>query len=122
MKSVCPYCGCACRLDYIVKNDKVVKVVPDPTDEVSEGRPCLKGLSVHEVIYKGRILKPLIRKNKERSFKEVSWKEAYNFIWQKTKDLTPEEILFVPSGKSTNADSYVMQKFARIAFKTNNAF
>jgi formate dehydrogenase major subunit len=120
MKSICPYCGCACRLDYAVKNGKVIKVVPDPEDEVSEGRPCVKGLTVHEVLYKGRILKPLIRKNKKSSFKEVSWNEAYGFIYQKTKNLTPEEILFVPSGKSTNADSYVMQKFARIAFKTNN--
>lgn len=120
MKSICPYCGCGCRLDFIVKNGKIVKVVPDPTDEVSEGKPCIKGLTVNEVVYKRRALKPLIRKNKEAPFKKVSWEEAYDFIYQKTKGLTPEDVFFAPSGKVTNVDDYVMQKFARVVFKTNN--
>lgn len=120
MQSICPYCGCACRLNFAVKNGKIVKALPDNSDPVSEGKPCIKGLTLHEVIYKGRILEPMIRKNKKSKFKKVSWKEAYEFIYKKTKDLSPEEIFFAPSGKTTNEDCYVMQKFARIVFKTNN--
>lgn len=120
MLSICPYCGCGCRLNYIVEKNKLAKIVPDPSDEVSEGKPCIKGLTVHEVFKKGRILKPLIRKSKNSKLKEVSWEKAYQFIYKKTKDLTSEEIFFGPSGKITNEDNYIIQKFARIVFKTNN--
>lgn len=118
--SICTYCGCGCRLSFIVENGKLVKTLPDDSDEVSEGKPCIKGLTLHEVIQKDRILKPMIRENKSSPFKEVSWDEAYDFIYRKTKDLPPEEVFFAPSGKTTNEDCYTMQKFARIVFKTNN--
>jgi len=118
--SVCPYCGCGCKLDYVVENRKLVKVLPDAFDDVSEGKPCIKGLALHEVIGKGRILKPMVRKNKSSKPKEVSWEEALEFVYKKTKGLSPEEILFVPSGKITNEDNYVIQKFAANAFKTKN--
>jgi len=118
--SICPYCGCACRLNFVVKDRKIIKVLPDNSDSVSKGKPCIKGLTLHEVIHKDRILEPMIRKNKKSKLKKVSWKEAYEFIYSKTKNLAPEEVFFAPSGKTTNEDCYIMQKFARIVFKTNN--
>jgi formate dehydrogenase major subunit len=120
VQSICLYCGCGCRLNYQVEGKKVVKVLPDFSDEVSEGKPCIKGLTINEVVEKGRNLRPLIRKNKNSKFKAVSWREAYDFIYKNTKDLAPEEVFFAPSGKITNEDNYVIQKFARIVFKTNN--
>jgi formate dehydrogenase major subunit len=68
----------------------------------------------------GRILQPLIREDKYASFKAASWDEAYQFIYEHTKDLAPNEVFINASGKVTNEDCYVMQKFARIAFNTNN--
>jgi predicted molibdopterin-dependent oxidoreductase YjgC len=118
--SICAYCGCSCKLNFVVEKGKLVKVLPDNSDEVSEGKPCIKGLTLNEVIDKGRILKPMIRKNKMSKLKEVSWQKAYDFIYKKTKDLAPDEIFFVPSGKITNEDNFAIQKFARIVFKTNN--
>ena len=120
ISSICPYCACGCRLTFVIKNGKVVKVLPDPKDKVSEGKPCIKGLTLYEVLNKGRITRPMIRKSKSSKLKPVSWKQAYNFIYEKVKDIPPEEILFVPSGKVTNEDDYVLQKFARIVFQTNN--
>ncbi len=118
--SICTYCGCGCRLNFVVENGRIIKTLPDDSDKVSEGKPCIKGLTLHEVIQKDRILKPMIRENKTSPFKEVSWDEAYDFIYKRTKELSPEEIFFAPSGKTTNEDCYTMQKFARIVFKTNN--
>jgi len=120
VQSVCLYCGCGCKLNYQVEGKKITKVLPDFSDEVSEGKPCIKGLTIHEVVEKGRNLQPLIRKNKNSRFKKVSWQEAYDFIYKNTKDLAPEEVFFVTSGKITNEDNYIIQKFARIVFKTNN--
>lgn len=118
--TVCTYCGCACRLKFLVEGEKILRVLPDQTDEVSEGRPCIKGLTLHEVIQKNRVLKPMIREKKSAALKEVSWQEAYDFIYRKIRGIPPEDVLFTPSGKTTNEDCYAMQKFARSVFRTNN--
>lgn len=118
IRSICAYCGCGCKLDFVTEGNKLIKVLPVQDDEVSEGKPCIKGLTLNEVYDKGRITAPLIRKNGE--LKEATWEEAYNFIFEKTKDLSPDEVFFVPSGKITNEDNFIMQKFARTVFNTNN--
>src|SRR5512136_1687233 len=120
--SVCAYCGCGCRLLFLVENGRIVKILPDRTDNPSEGIACIKGLNIHESIgsNRGRLLKPLIRTSKDQPFKEASWKEAYNLIHERTKDLAPSEVFINASGRITNEDCYVTQKFARIAYKTNN--
>jgi predicted molibdopterin-dependent oxidoreductase YjgC len=106
----------------MVENGKIVKVVPDRTDEPSEGIACIKGLTIQETLgnSEGRILKPMIRVGKDEPFKEASWEEAYNFIYKRTRDLAPSEVFVNASGKISNEDCYVTQKFARIAYKTNN--
>lgn len=120
--STCAYCGCGCRLLFQVDNGQIVKVMPDKSDDPSEGVACVKGLTIHEAVGKGegRILTPLLRTDKDRSLREASWEEAYHFIHERTKDLAPSEVFINASGKITNEDCYVTQKFARIAFKTNN--
>ncbi len=120
--SVCAYCGCGCRLLFHVENGRIVKILPDRTDNPSEGTACIKGLTLHETTdgSRGRILKPLLRMSKEESFKEVSWDEAYRFIYERTRDLAPSEVFINASGRITNEDCYITQKFARIVYKTNN--
>ncbi|MDI6806583.1 MAG: molybdopterin-dependent oxidoreductase [Candidatus Aenigmarchaeota archaeon] len=118
IKSICIYCGCGCNLNFYLKNGKIEKILPDKADPVSEGKSCMKGLTINEVVGKGRIISPMIRKSKK--LKKVSWEEAYKYIYKNTKDLEPDEIFFSPSGKITNEDNFIMQKFARIVFGTNN--
>lgn len=120
--SVCAYCGCGCRLLFVVEDGRIVKMLPDRTDNPSEGTACIKGLTIHETMSndEGRILSPLVRNHRDEPFREVSWDEAYRFIYQRTRDLAPSEVFFNASGKVTNEDCYVTQKFARIAYKTNN--
>lgn len=106
----------------MVENGRIVKVVPDRSDGPSEGIACIKGLTIHETVAndEGRILTPQIRLSKDEPFREVSWSEAYRFIYERTRDLAPSEVFINASGKTTNEDCYVTQKFARIAYKTNN--
>ncbi len=118
--SVCAYCGCGCRLVFAVEEGKVVKVKPDKDDPVSGGLPCIKGLTLHEVVYRNRVQHPLLRDSKDEEFRRVSWGEALRFVYERLAALDPGEIFFVPSGKITNEDNYVMQKFARIVSRTNN--
>ncbi|MEM2088789.1 MAG: molybdopterin-dependent oxidoreductase [Thermoproteota archaeon] len=120
INSTCIYCGVGCRLNYVLENGRIIRIEPVKEDEVSEGFPCIRGLTIHEVILKNRITKPLIRESKEDDFREASWDEAYRFIFAHLMGLEGNEVLFIPSGKASNENAYVMQKFARAVLKSNN--
>ncbi len=118
MESSCIYCGLGCRLNYEVNDNKILKITGVKSDDISEGVPCIKGLTIHEVYDKNRIRKPLIKKKKKQV--QVTLSEACSFIYENTKSLSPNDVFFNTSGKLTNEDNYVMQKFARICYKTPN--
>lgn len=118
--SSCIYCGCGCKLVYLVdeKTNKILKISGYKEDDISEGRPCIKGLTINEIYNKNRIKTPLIRKNNK--FVKASWKEALNLIHQKIKHTKPENIIVNGSGKITNEDNYLIYKLAKQLFQTNN--
>lgn len=119
VRTICPYCGVGCSFDLIVNKDKVIGVRPWKQDPVSQGAPCIKGLNCYETIYaKDRIKKPMIRK--KGKLVPVSWEEAYKYIHKNISKLKPSEIGFYGSGSATNEDNYLLQKFAREVFKTEN--
>jgi len=112
VKSPCIYCGCGCMLNYVVANGKVVRVLPVENDPASLGKPCVKGLSIHEVVNaKDRIKKPLKREGGK--LVEISWEEALNIIAEKIKETDPEKIAFYVSSSTTNEVQFLVQKFAR---------
>jgi len=120
VETICPYCGCGCKLRYIVKGKKIVKAEPVKGDPTSQGRPCIKGLTSFEPLTVERLKYPLIRKHKGAPLRKTTWAAAFKYIRKKTKNLKGSDILFTGSGEYTNEDNYVMQKFARVVFKTNN--
>ncbi len=117
--STCIYCGCGCLLNYVVEGNKIVNVLPVVEDEVSEGKPCIKGLTIKEVYDKNRITTPMIRK--KGKLVPVTYSEAVDFIYKNIKDLSPDEIFVNGSGKMTNEDNYAVLKFARVVLQTANA-
>ena len=117
--STCLYCGCGCKLKYIVENNKIKKVLP-VNEEISLGKPCIKGLTINEVYDKNRIKYPCIRENKKKDFEKVSWDYILEYIKDKIENYDSDSIMFVGSGETTNEDNYVLQKFARIVAQTNN--
>jgi len=116
--SSCIYCANGCKLKYIVENGKITKVLPVSNDEVSEGKPCVKGLTIHEVVDEGRILKPMVREGDK--LKEISWDEAFSILYKILNKYSPDEIFFTGSGKITNEDNFVIQKFVRLVLHSNN--
>ena len=52
---------------------------------MSEGKPCIKGLTINEVFDKNRITQPYIRK--EKKLVKASWDDALNRIYEKTKNI-----------------------------------
>ena len=119
-KSLCSYCGCGCRLTFRMEGTKVARIAPDREDPASRGSPCVKGLTLHEVADRNRVLKPMARDAKDAPLREVTWPEAYERIVDATRRLSPEEVFLNASGKVTNEDGYVTGKFARVALETSN--
>lgn len=110
IKSVCMFCGVGCRLRYVVKGSKIIKVLPDPEDPASRGKPCVKGLKIGDIALR-RVTSPLVRGSD--GFEEVDWDYATEHILQELDNVDPALTLWVGSGEITNEDNYLIQKLAR---------
>ena len=115
--STCIYCGCGCKLIYHVENNKIVKISGFAKDEISEGTPCIKGLTINEVSNKNRIKEPYIREGKKLI--KVSLKKAIDKIYEKIKNADPGDIFLNGSGKITNEDNLLIYKIGRHLFWSN---
>lgn len=123
IQTTCPYCGVGCALNLVVKNEKVIGVEPCKRSPINEGKLCPKGLTCWESVHSpDRLTTPLIKKNGK--FVEASWDEALDLVAKKLNDTNAKHgargFGFQVSCRTVNEDCYIMQKFARVAFKTNN--
>ncbi len=121
--TTCPYCGVGCGLNLVVNDGKLVGVEPLKRTPVNEGKLCPKGATCWEFVQSpDRLTKPLIKKNGK--FEEATWDEAYDLIASKFKETYekygPKSLGFQVSCRTPNEECYIMQKLARVAFKTNN--
>ena len=138
VKSVCPYCGVGCQLEYNIKNNEIIYV--EGSDGPSnKNRLCVKGrFGFDYVSNKERLSKPLIRlssSTKEESltidpsnplthFREASWEEALDFAAKGLIKIIKREggkgLAGFGSAKCSNEEAYLFQKLIRTGFKTNN--
>jgi formate dehydrogenase (coenzyme F420) alpha subunit len=123
VSTICPYCGCGCGLNLVVKDGKIAGVEPWKRHPVNEGKLCPKGNFTHEFIQRDdRLTTPLIKKNGK--FEPASWDEALTLIASKFKEIKatfgPDAMACFSSARVTNEENYVMQKFARVALESAN--
>jgi formate dehydrogenase major subunit len=123
VRTTCPYCGVGCQQLLHVKDGKIVKVTAVEDAAPNKGRLCVKGRFGYDFIYsEDRLKTPLIKENGE--FREASWDEALDLVASKFKEIIekhgPDAVAGVSCARSTNEDSYQMQKLFRAVFKTNN--
>lgn len=127
--SVCPYCGAGCRLNLIAENGKVIRA-EGVDGRTNQGELCLKGLYGWEFLndtkrLSPRLKKPMLRRNRDADFEEVSWDEAIQFTASRLQAIKgkygPDSIMLTGSARGPgNESNYVMQKFARAVVGTNN--
>ncbi len=87
VQSTCNFCALDCNLDFYVENDVITRVVPTKGYPVNEGFACIKGLNLDKqqsVIKNSQ--QPKIRQ-KDGSFKDVSWDEGFDYVAKKITDL-----------------------------------
>ncbi len=114
--STCIYCGCGCKLNYHVEDNKIKKISGVKEDSMSQGKPCIKGLTINEVFNKNRITSPYIRKSGK--LVKASWDEVIDVIYNKVKNT--KDVFLNGSGKITNEDNFLIYKIGQELFNTNN--
>jgi formate dehydrogenase alpha subunit len=121
--TVCPFCGCGCQFYLQVLDGEITGVVPCKTDEVSEGKPCIKGRNAAGFInHPDRLKSPLIKRRGK--FEPISWDEALNIVakqlGENKQKYGADSIGVLASAKCTNEENFVLMKFARAVIGTNN--
>jgi formate dehydrogenase major subunit len=123
VRTTCPYCGVGCQMELHMKGDRIAKVTGAANGSPNKGRLCVKGRYGYDFIYsEDRLTAPLIKE--KDAFREASWDEALDLVAKKFRELLasdgPDAIAGVSCARSTNEDSYQMQKLFRAVLKTNN--
>ena len=117
--TICPYCGVGCQLNMDFKNERLVRVTPDPAGPANKGQACVKGkFGLDFIQHPSRLTVPLIKK--EGKFVESTWDEALDLIASKLSGYKRGEVAVISSAKCTNEDNYVIQKFTRAVLGTNS--
>jgi formate dehydrogenase alpha subunit len=121
--TVCPFCGCGCQFYLQVLDNEITGVIPCKTDEISEGRPCIKGRNAAAFVdHPDRLKSPLVRRDGE--FEPISWDEALDIVSGRLGEMKqkhgPDSIGVLASAKCTNEENFLMMKFARAVIGTNN--
>lgn len=86
--------GChpvGCGLKLYVKDNKLVKVKGDEEHPITQGRLCIRCLSLPEYVHHpDRLTYPLKRTGQrgENKWARISWDEAYDTIASKTREIT----------------------------------
>jgi len=137
VRSVCPYCGVGCQLDFKVRDEKIVWVdgAPGPANEQ---RLCVKGrFGFDYIAHPHRLKTPLIRRdgapakglnvdpgNLGEFFREASWEEALEAAaggMARLRDsVGGKAIAGFGSAKCSNEEAYLFQKLVRAGFGHNN--
>lgn len=122
-KTVCTFCGVGCSYEVWTKDRKILKIQPVSDAPVNQISTCVKGKFGWDFVNSDeRITSPLIRKHDE--FVEASWEEALDLVAEKLGAIRDQHgrdgIGVISSSKITNEENYIIQKFARQVFQTNN--
>ena len=118
-RGICNFCGTGCGHLLQVEEGRVRGVYPLPGHPLSQGRLCVRGWHIHELLQtEERITSAFIRENGQ--LRQVSLNEALDFVAKKLQRLSGEEIAFLASPRASNEDNYLFGKFARAVMKSNN--
>ncbi len=101
-----------------MENGHIARVLPDPEDGASRGKPCVKGLALPGLEKVDRVTEPLVRG--PDGLEKVDWNYALELIADALDNTDPALTTWVGSGEITNEDNYAIQKFAREVIGSEN--
>jgi len=120
IETICPHCGVGCGISLGARQDEVVQSHGRKEGTVNDGSLCVKGrFGIPEFVHGFDRLKTAMVKQ-DGEMVSVEWDEALELVARKLAEYKSNEVAVIASAKCTNEDTYVAQKFARVALGTNN--
>ncbi len=119
ISAICNYCSVGCEIQYNIKKNFVFSVTGKSGYINKDTNICAKAKFGYSYINnKQRLTKPLLKEN--NCWKEISFEEAFNIIYNKLISSPSEEVSFFAGARLTNEELYLINKLAEKAVKTNN--
>jgi len=124
--TICTHCGDGCKTTLGVRRaDRGMEIVRgDNRDKsgINGDFLCIKGRYAFDFTHHDdRLRQPLIRR--DGRLRPASWDEALDTVAAKFREIREQRgqaIGVLGSTRTTNEESYLLQKFARLALATNN--
>jgi formate dehydrogenase alpha subunit len=121
--TICTFCGDGCQITVQTKDQQLIEVNSAHGGGRNNGDLCARGyFGFHATSHPDRLTHPLIRRN--GVLVEATWEEALEFVAEETNRLKlahgPQAFGGLISGRCTNEELYLFQKFMRLAIGTNN--
>ncbi len=120
----CIHCGCGCRIDLKVKGERLIWISDGHNGPPNWASTCERGrFRTYDAVWFGdRLTTPLIRR--KGKLKGATWDEALAAIidgFTRVRDRCGAKSLgALASPKATNEALYLLQKWMRVAWKSNN--
>ena len=124
--TTCAYCGVGCSFKAEVKDDQVVRMVPNRDGHANHGHACVKGrFAFGYATHPDRITTtddPRSRSTSRGS--TVGWDEAIGHAAREFRRIQAkygrDSIGGITSSRCTNEETFLVQKLVRAAFGNNN--
>ena len=121
--TVCTFCGDGCQITVQTKGQELIEVNSAQGAGRNNGDLCARGFfGFHATSHPSRITQPLIRRN--GTLVEATWEEALEFVAEQTNRLKlahgSQTFGGLISGRCTNEELFLFQKFMRLTIGTNN--
>jgi formate dehydrogenase major subunit len=123
--TTCAYCGVGCSFKVEVKDQTVVRMVPDRNGHANHGHSCVKGrFAFGYATHPDRVTTPMIRASIHEPWRPVSWDEAISYAATEFRRIQAkygqDSIGGITSSRCTNEETFLVQKLVRAAFGNNN--
>jgi formate dehydrogenase alpha subunit len=120
--TICAYCGDGCQITIQTKNNALIEVNSAYGAGRNNGDLCARGFfGFHATSHPDRLTHPLIRR--DGRLVEATWEEALQFAAETITRLKlahgSDSIGGLISGRCTNEDLFVFQKFMRVVVGSN---
>ncbi len=121
--TICGYCGDGCQMTVHTKGKELIEVNSAHGTGRNNGDLCARGFfGFHATSHSERLTHPLIRRN--GVLVQTTWEEALEYVADRISTIkaTHGGTSFggLISGRCTNEELYLFQKFLRVAVGTNH--
>ena len=111
-KSICTKCGRGCNTEISSRENTVYRQGPRDNNDVNSSWMCDQGrLDFHFVNSEYRLTDPMIKSGVKHEI--TTWKKAHTAAAAGLKDVKPEEIAIVASGRMTNEELFMVRSLAK---------